>query len=434
MTAKIFGFFKNKRKRTHACVRLVFEKTEICSPILARKALVLLNYSCCIETHMLITSQDQLENFIAKASQEPFITVDTEFLREKTYYPKLCLIQLGLPDKTAIAVDPLDDDMDMTPVYALLEDENIIKVFHAARQDLEIFYNLTGKIPAPLFDTQVAAMVCGYGDQVSYDSLVRQITGIGLDKTVQFTDWSRRPLTPKQINYALGDVTHLVDAYQALLQALEEQGRASWVKEEMNILQDPQTYAPDPSTAWERIKIKSHKPQVLAVLQALASWRELRARKKNIPKNWVMRDETLADMAAQMPASVDHLKKIRNMSADLAASKHGHALLKTIAEAKSSNPDLWPKREKKKPQPPKVLATIEILKLLQKICAAKADIAPRLIAGNDDLQIIATKKDPACPAMQGWRHDIFGQYALALKDGKIALGLKGEEIAIIDVK
>lgn len=380
---------------------------------------------------MLIDSQNQLENFIAKAAQVPFVTVDTEFLREKTYYPKLCLIQLGLPDKEAIAVDPLNEKISLEPVFELLQNSNVVKVFHAARQDLEIFYQLTGAIPSPLFDTQVAAMVCGYGDQISYDGLVRQITGMQLDKTVQFTDWSHRPLSAQQISYALGDVTHLVDVYLSLRESLAAQGRESWVSEEMQILTDEQTYDPDPQIAWERVKIKTHKPQILSVLQAVAAWREKRARKKNIPKNWVMRDESLADMAAQMPRTPDQLKKIRGVNSDLANGKHGKILLDLIAQASSSDPQGWPKKEKRKPLPAKVQATIEILKLLQKICAAQADIAPRLLATPADLEMIAAKAHPSCKALEGWRHDVFGQHALALKNGEIAISLQGNDIVMI---
>ena len=296
---------------------------------------------------MLITEQESLKAFCDQLRGEKFITIDTEFLREKTYYPKLCLIQISGADGKAAAIDPLIEGLDLQPVYELLFNSDILKVFHAGRQDLEIFFNLTGKVVTPIFDTQIAAMVCGYGDSVGYESLVKNVTGQQVDKSSQFTDWSRRPLSDKQLSYALGDVTYLIDVYKSLAKQLDEKGRTSWVLEEEEILANPKTYEVDFDLCWKRIKIRTPKPKTLVVLRALAAWREQEAQRRNMPKNWVMRDETLADMAAQAPKDVKALQRIRNMSGDVAAGPVGKKLLKLIKEAISSSPDSWPRLEKK---------------------------------------------------------------------------------------
>ncbi len=356
------------------------------------------------------------------------MTVDTEFLREKTYYPKLCLIQIGDPDKNAVAIDPLVEDLDLSGVFKLLRNPETLKVFHAARQDLEIFYNLMGEVPAPLFDTQIAAMVCGYGDSVGYENLVRNLTGNELDKSVQFTDWSNRPLSQKQLDYALGDVTHLVDVYDKLADQLEERGRTNWVYEEEETLLDPETYKNTPEKAWERIKIKTPKPKTLAVLRALAAWREETAQKRDIPKSWVMRDDTLVDMAAQAPTDVKQLKKIRNMSVDMAEGKIGKTLLPIIKDALDSDPASWPEKERKKPLPPSTAATMDVLKMLLKIECLQHGVAAKLVANIDDLEAIARSDKPDTKAVHGWRYEVFGKDALALKAGKLAIGLKNGKI------
>lgn len=377
---------------------------------------------------MLITEQKPLEKFCASLKGCEFITVDTEFLREKTYYPKLCLIQIGHPNGEAAAIDTLAEGLDLAPVYDLLFNPKILKVFHAARQDLEIFFNLTGKVVAPLFDTQIAAMVCGYGDSVGYEALVRNITGHGLDKSVQYTNWSNRPLSDKQIAYALGDVTYLVGVYERLSAELDKRGRTQWVYEEEEILADPNTYSNDPYEAWRRVKVKSPKPKMLAVLREIAAWRELRAQDKDLPKSWVMRDETLADMAAQIPKDVKGLKKIRNMPGDLAEGRHGKKLLDLIKVAISSNPDTWPKPEKKNHLPSKLSATIDILKMLLKIQAAEHGVATKLLSSTEDLEALALDDNANIPALKGWRYEIFGREALAVKHGALAVGLKGSRI------
>ncbi|MEM7650868.1 MAG: ribonuclease D [Pseudomonadota bacterium] len=377
---------------------------------------------------MLITEQSALEAFCDTLKSCEFITIDTEFLREKTYYPKLCLIQVGDPKKNAKAIDVIDGDLDLTPLYNLLFDKSILKVMHSGRQDMEIFYNLTGKVVEPLFDTQIAAMVCGYGDSIGYDNLIRNVTGQGIDKSTQFTNWAHRPLSEKQINYALGDVTHLVDAYLHLRKELDKRGRTEWVFQEEEILNDPATYENDPFEAWKRVKIKSPKPKTLAVLRALAAWREQRAQDKNLPKNWVMRDDTLADMAGQMPRDVKGLKKIRNMPQEVAKGRHGQRLLEIIEETLKGNPDDWPQPKKRRPPPPTVAATIDILRMLLKVQCADHGVATKLLISTEELEELAVNDKADIPALKGWRYDVFGKDALAVKNGSLAVGLKHGKI------
>lgn len=377
---------------------------------------------------MLITKQKDLESFCKSIKNEKFITIDTEFLREKTYYPKLCLIQISDKDKNAVAIDPLAKDIDLAPVLKILEDKKILKVFHAARQDLEIFYNMTGKVPAPVFDTQIAAMVCGFGDSVGYSNLVQQITGDTLDKNSQFTNWSIRPLSKKQLDYAISDVTHLVDVYLELSKTLEKQNRTDWVEEENEIQNDPETYRIDTDQVWQRIKLRSPKPKILVVLQALAKWREEKAQTKDIPKTWLMRDETLADLAAQAPKDAEELKRIRGFPKDKVDQKLGRDILKIIKKALQTNQKTWPKVEKTKRHPKHTQSCVDALKMLLRIQAQENDVAPRLIASSDDLQEIALDDKADVPALKGWRKKVFGQTALDFKHGKVAIGMDGNNI------
>lgn len=383
---------------------------------------------------MIIKTQDELNHFCQSLAREPFITIDTEFLREKTYYPKLCLIQISGPDKNARAIDPIDYDLNLNAFFDLLRNQKVLKVFHAGRQDLEIFFNMTNDVVTPLFDTQIAAMVCGYGDSVGYDSLVRNILNENLDKSNQYTNWAQRPLTDKQLDYALGDVTHLVDIYKHLSEKLDKMGRTDWVFQEEEILTDPATYENPPERAWERIKIRSPKPKTLAVLRDLAAWRERRAQDKDIPRAWVMRDDTLADMAAQAPKDAKHLSKIRNMSSDLAHGHVGQELIKIIKAAEKSDKKKWPKIERAKPLTSEETAIVDMLKLLLKIRAGQNGVATKLVASNDDLKILATNNKADIPAMKGWRKELFGQYVEDFKNGKLAVGMKDGEISILEQK
>jgi ribonuclease D len=315
----------------------------------------------------VLTTTEDITAFCKDLAHHPFITIDTEFLREKTYYPKLCLVQLSSPEKRAAAIDPLAKGIDLSPLFDLMANKKVLKVFHAGRQDLEIFYNLTKKVVTPFFDTQVAAMVCGYGDSVGYENIVRGITGGNIDKSSQFTDWSIRPLSEKQITYALGDVTHLVDVYIHLSKELEKRGRIDWVMQEEEILGAESTYENDPYESWKRIKIRSPKPKSLAVLRELAAWREKMAQKRDVPKPWIMKDDTLAEIAGHAPKSKDQLKKIRGISSDTAEGKVGDQILAAIEKAVNSAKETWPQPEKREQIPPAAQATIDILKMLLKI-------------------------------------------------------------------
>lgn len=377
----------------------------------------------------ILTRTKDVVAFCQGLSTYDFITIDTEFLREKTYYPKLCLIQISGPDKDAVAIDPLAEGIDLSAVYDLLINKHVLKVMHSGRQDVEIFYNLTGKVVEPIFDTQVAAMVCGYGDSIGYEKLVRSITGGVVDKSSQFTDWSRRPLSDKQLDYALGDVTHLCDVYLHLRKTLDKRGRTKWVLQEEETLTDPATYENDPYKAWERIKIRSPKPKSLAILREVAAWREIQAQKRDVPKNWVMREDTLADLAGQAPTDMKQLSKIRNLSQDLVKGKTGEQLLKAIECALSSPKESWPVPKKPVILTPEQNALVDILKMLLKVQSAVEDVAPKIIASAADIEAIALDDDANVPAMKGWRREIFGEDALAVKNGKLALGLKNGKIA-----
>lgn len=381
----------------------------------------------------ILKTSDEIASFCNTLSACEFITIDTEFLREKTYYPKLCLVQISGPDKDARAIDPLIEGIDLSPLFALLRDESIMKVFHAGRQDLEIFYNLTGEVASPIFDSQIAAMVCGYGDSISYEKLVANITGGKVDKSSQFTDWSLRPLSDKQLNYALGDVTHLCDIYLHLKDVLEKRKRTDWVKQEDKILSNPATYENDPYKTWERIKIRSPKPRSLAILRELAALREQHAQKRNIPKTWVVRDDALADMAGQAPRNKKQLAKIRNVSKDMAEGKMGDRFLEAIERALSSPQEAWPKPKKRKSLQPTAIAVVDILKMLLKVISTENEVASKIIASSSDLEEIALDDNADVPALKGWRREVFGQQALDVKHGKLAIGLKNGKIAKLPI-
>ncbi|PCJ01077.1 MAG: ribonuclease D [Alphaproteobacteria bacterium] len=381
----------------------------------------------------IITKSDDVAAFCKELSVHEFVTIDTEFLREKTYYPKLCLVQLSGPDKKARAIDPLVEGIDLSPLFELLANKNILKVFHSGRQDLEIFYNLTGAVVQSFFDTQIAAMVCGYGDSVGYENIVRQVSGYQVDKSSQFTNWSIRPLSDKQITYALGDVTHLCDVYLHLKAELEKRGRTEWVAQEERILNNPDTYANDPYKAWERIKIKSPKAKSLAVLRELAAWREMQAQKRDIPKTWVMRDDALSDMANQAPQNKNQLAKIRNVSKEMAEGKTGVQLLKVIAKGLETPRDTWPVPKRKASLSQGAMAMVDILKMLLKVQSAVHDVAPKVIASAADIEAIAQDDNADVPALEGWRKDVFGEGALAVKHGKLAIGLKDGKITVFKI-
>lgn len=380
---------------------------------------------------MPITTQPDLDALCARLADAPWICVDTEFMRERTYYPILCLVQVCGPDRQAGAIDPIaGKNLDWTPFYALLNDPGIVKVFHSGRQDLEIFFHLTGRVPAPVFDTQIAAMVCGHGESVGYESIVRAVTGEKVDKGSQFTDWARRPLTERQITYALGDVIHLAAVYEALSAEIDRRGRRGWIEEEDAVLQNPLTYRGDPAQLWRRIKIRSDKPAVLAVLRELAAWREEEAQRRDVPRGHVLKDEAMAEIALNTPQGPVELGRIRGLGEDRARGKVGAQILDCIARAKAMPAAEWPKAPRRSDFPAHLGPVVEMLKMLLRIRCAQADVVPRLVAGQEDLEAIAQERD--CPALHGWRSEVFGADAQRLRRGEISFTLKGNSVALLE--
>ena len=374
---------------------------------------------------MIISKQSELDKLYATLKGFEYITVDTEFLRDKTYYPKLCLIQMAGPGTMPAAVDPLAEGLDLSPVFDLLANEKITKVFHAARQDIEIFYNLTGEVPKSLFDTQVAAMVCGFGDQIGYNNLVQEICKKHIDKGAQFTDWSRRPLSNKQLTYALDDVTHLRDVYHYLVKELGE--RANWVMEEVAVLTSPSTYQNPPEDAWQRIKLRTEKPKVLAVLKELAAWREREAQRRDVPRNRVIRDETLADIAVHAPETVEELAQVRGLGADNARGRWGKELLDAIHKGLNTPKEQCPYIPRKERFPQDKQPALEIVKMLLRVQAARHGVAAKLIAAGDDLEALVLGETDI-PVLKGWRYEVFGQSAQALLSGRLSMKLRDGEV------
>ena len=378
----------------------------------------------------LITATDDLAALCARLAAEPFVTVDTEFMRERTYWPELCVVQLAGTNDVAV-IDAQAQGIDLAPLGALMANTNTTKVFHAARQDVEIFLQLFGAVPTPLFDTQIAAMVAGFGDQVGYDSLVGALTGGHIDKAHRFSDWSARPLSPAQITYAAADVTYLGQVYERLTARLASESRTAWVAEEMAILTNPATYRPDPDTMWERMRPRTSNRRMLATLRAAAAWREREAQRVNIPRQRLVRDESLLELAATAPATADALGRIRGISRGFAEGSSGQGLLAALAAAAAlpehDLPDSRAPREGPKPSP----ALIALLRVLLAEKAEAHDVAPKLLAGADDLDRLATEDAPDIQALSGWRRDVFGEDALALKAGRLALGVSGRRIKLI---
>ena len=377
----------------------------------------------------LITDTTELSALCVELAAEPYITVDTEFMRESTYWPILCLLQIGWSGGAA-AVDPLAPDIDLSPFDDILANEAVLKVFHAGRQDIEIFVNRSGRVPAPVFDSQIAAMVCGFGDSVSYENLTGRLTGARLDKGSRFSDWSIRPLSERQLAYALDDVIHLKTIYEKLSAKLASTGRSDWVAQEMEVLCNPATYTNEPLNAWRRLKPRTDKPKVLAVLQAAAAWREIEAQKRNQPRGRILKDETLIDLALQAPRNAAELGRLRGLPGNLADSPRGAALLAEIAKALVAPPETWPKVDPRPDLPPGLSSIIELLKVLLKICADQHDVAPKLLASSADLDLLAADDDADIPALSGWRREIFGDLALQLKHGKLALAIDKRQIVL----
>jgi ribonuclease D len=380
----------------------------------------------------LIKTTDDLSQFCTQLAQRDFVTVDTEFIREQTFWPRLCLIQLAGPDEQGI-VDPLEPGIDLAPFYALMADERVVKVFHAARQDLEIVWTQARLIPHPIFDTQVAAMVCGFGESVSYVNLVKQVTGRDLDKTSRFTDWARRPLSEKQLTYALGDVTHLRDVYKRLKAELEATGRLRWLDEEMATLTDARTYETRPEDAWRRLKLRVKNRKGLAVLMELAAWRERAAQAQDVPRNRILRDEALYDIASQQPTETAQLSQLRSLSEGFARSARAKEIVEAVKQGLARDLKTVPPLRDGAGLPPDKVATVELLRVLLKACAGRSRVAPRLIADSDDLERLAAEDEPDVPALKGWRYELFGAEAQRLKRGEVALRIDRGEVVPVAV-
>jgi len=378
----------------------------------------------------LITTTSELADACTVLAASDFVAVDTEFMREQTFWPHLCLIQLAGPEAEVI-VDPLAVGIDLQPFYELMADEKVVKVFHAARQDVEIVYAETGKVPHPVFDSQVAAMVCGFGDSVSYVNLVKKVTGKDLDKSSRFTDWSRRPLSQKQLVYALGDVTHLRDIYRFLQGELEATNRSSWLDEEMALLTDSKTYETHPEEAWKRLKLRVKSRKALAVLVELAAWRERLAQGQDVPRGRILRDEALYDIANQAPTSTDQLSELRTLSEGFSRSSRAKDIIEAVKKGLARDPKSLPPLNHGNQLSAEATATLELLKVLLKANAARHKVAPRLIADTDDLERIASDGAGDVPALKGWRRQLFGEDALKLKRGELALTLHKGEVVVV---
>ena len=369
-----------------------------------------------------ITTTRDLATVCARLARQPFVTVDTEFLRETTYYPLLCVAQIASADE-AVVIDTLAPGIDLTPFFDLMVDERVLKVFHAARQDIEIVWHMAGRIPHPIFDSQVAAMVLGYGDSISYDQLVQRITGDTLDKSNRFTDWSRRPLSGAQLVYAVSDVTHLRDVYLALAADLAERGRSEWVGEEMEILTSPDTYRAEPERAWQRLKTRVRKPKELAVLIEIAAWREREAQTRDLPRGRVMRDDALGDIAIQAPTTLERLSHVRSLPKGFERSRWGQDVIDTVQRGLNRDPKTLPTLERQKSTNANG-ATVELLKVLLRMTAEQHGVAAKIIATVDDLEQMAADDAADVPAFRGWRRELFGDKALALKQGRLSLSVE----------
>ena len=378
-----------------------------------------------------ITTTDDLAQVCERLARHPFVTVDTEFLRESTYYPKLCVAQMASTEE-AIVVDALAPGIDLRPFFTLMADEKVIKVFHAARQDVEICWHEAEIIPSPLVDTQVAAMVLGYGDSISYDQLVQRTNGTVLDKTSRFTDWSKRPLSNAQIDYAIADVTHLRDIYVKLTGELEKRGRTEWVAEEMRVLTSPDTYRQEPERAWERFRNRVRKPRELAVLMQAAAWREREAQSRDVPRSRVLKDDSLIDVAMTAPKTAEALGAMRSIPKGWERSRDGAAVVEAVVAGLALDPKTLPPIEKHRPPSQAQSATVELLKVLLKMVAEKHHVAAKVVATSDDLDRIAESDEADVGALKGWRREMFGEKALALKHGKLALAIDRGRVVTID--
>jgi len=380
----------------------------------------------------IITDFDSLTEFCHRLSKSTYVTVDTEFIREKTYWPQLCLVQLA-NEKEAKVIDAMAEGLDLTPLLDLMANKNVLKVFHAARQDLEIFYKLANKLPQPIFDTQIAAMVCGFGDSVGYETLVNSIIGEPIDKSSRFTDWAARPLTEKQVAYALGDVTYLRIIYETLEAKLSESGRNEWLTEEISNLTDEKIYRAPPLEAWRRLKVRNPKPRILAILQELAAWRETEAQKRDLPRNRILRDDALVEIAHHTPGSVSELARTRGLGKHLAEGPTGKNILKAVETGKNLTEDQCPTLPHRPKLPSGIGPVADLLKVLLKMKSTQENVAQKLIANVNDIEKIAAfGETEGVPALTGWRRQLFGQEALDLRDGKLALIVNKQKLELVE--
>ncbi len=379
----------------------------------------------------LIKTTEELEAACLRMARGAFVTVDTEFLRETTFWPILCVVQLAT-DQEALAIDALADGLDLKPLLRLMADESVVKVFHAARQDLEIFWKLSGVLPTPLFDTQVAAMVCGYGEQVSYSELAQSICGVTIDKSSRFTDWARRPLAEAQIVYAIGDVTHLREIYKTLSKRIEAEGRRSWLEDEMKVLLSPATYEQHPERAWERFRTRARKPRDLAVLMELAAWREREAQTRDVPRARVLKDDVVIELSLAAPRGVEALGNLRAFPRGMERSRAGGEILEAIERGLARDPKSLPKVVRERRNGVNVGATVELLKVLLRQVSDESGVAAKLIATVDDLEAIAASDKADVPALDGWRRKLFGDRAIELKHGRLALTVENGKVVTLE--
>ena len=377
-----------------------------------------------------IMATSALADACGRMAKHPFVTIDTEFLRETTYYPLLCVAQMASAEE-AVVVDALAPGIDLSPFYRLMADEKVMKVFHAARQDIEIVWHAAKLIPHPILDTQVAAMVLGYGDSISYDQLVQRITGDTLDKSHRFTDWTRRPLSEAQLRYAISDVTHLRQVYLKLVEDLRQRGRAEWVEDEMRVLTSPDTYRLEPENAWQRLKTRVRKPKELAVLIEVAAWREREAQARDVPRSRVLKDEVIADIAVQAPTSAEKLTHLRSLPRGYERSRWGEAIIAAVMRGLQRDPKTLP-RPARAQSATNGAAVVELLKVLLRMVSERHHVAAKVIATVDDLERIAADDTAAVPALTGWRRELFGEKALALKQGKLALAIEKGRVALVE--
>jgi len=380
----------------------------------------------------MISDNAALTALCDRLAAEKYITVDTEFMRDKTFWPILCLVQLAGGEE-AVAIDPLAPGIDLAPLLALMANERVLKVFHAARQDIEIFFHMGGTVPHPLFDTQVAAMVCGFGDSVSYETLAGKLAGARIDKSSRFTDWAHRPLTDRQVEYALADVTHLRRVYEKLRASLERSGRGPWLDEEMEILTDPAIYRLDPAEAWRRFKPRSSNRRFLAVLRELAAWRETAAQQRDLPRNRIIRDESILEIAAHAPSTVAELSRSRGLGKGLVEGKFGAEILAAIGRALALPESDYPELPARHEPPPGIGPLVDLLRVLLKYRCEESGVAQKLVANSDDLEMIAADDGAQVRALTGWRFELFGRDALDLKQGRIALTASGKRIKLVNL-